>query len=61
MALLRTKGRDPIPPAPREENDLAVLVATSGSTGTPRFVMVSHGNLTANTEAIMRSQNLARG
>jgi len=52
------KRTDAVPPAPREENDLAVLVATSGSTGAPRFVMVSHGNLTANTEAIIRSQNL---
>jgi len=49
------------PPAPRNENDLAVLVATSGSTGTPRFVMVSHGNLTANTEAIVQSQKLGTG
>jgi acyl-CoA synthetase (AMP-forming)/AMP-acid ligase II len=49
---------DSMPPAPREESDLALLVATSGSTGSPRFVMVSHGNLTANTEAIIRSQNL---
>jgi len=52
------KRTDAVPPAPREENDLAVLVATSGSTGVPRFVMVSHGNLTANTEAIIRSQDL---
>jgi acyl-CoA synthetase (AMP-forming)/AMP-acid ligase II len=48
-----------MPPAPCEGNDLAVLVATSGSTGIPRFVMVSHGNLAANTEAIVRSQNLS--
>ena len=34
-------------------------MATSGSTGVPRFVMVSHGNLIANTEAIIRSQQLA--
>jgi acyl-CoA synthetase (AMP-forming)/AMP-acid ligase II len=52
------KPGDPIPPAPCELSDLAVLVATSGSTGMPRFVMVSHGNLTANTEAIVRSQRL---
>ncbi len=50
---------DPIPPAARGPDDLAALMATSGSTGTPRFVTVSHGNLTANTEAIIRSQNLA--
>jgi acyl-CoA synthetase (AMP-forming)/AMP-acid ligase II len=39
--------------------DLASLMATSGSTGVPRFVMVTHGNLIANTEAIIRSQALA--
>jgi acyl-CoA synthetase (AMP-forming)/AMP-acid ligase II len=46
-------------PAPCEASDLAALMATSGSTGIPRFVMVSHGNLIANTEAIIRSQQLA--
>jgi len=50
---------NPIPPASCHENDLAVLISTSGSTGAPRFVMISHGNLTANTEAIIRSQHLA--
>jgi acyl-CoA synthetase (AMP-forming)/AMP-acid ligase II len=47
------------PPAACEASDLAVLMATSGSTGIPRFVMLSHGNLIANTEAIIRSQRLA--
>jgi acyl-CoA synthetase (AMP-forming)/AMP-acid ligase II len=45
-------------PAPCTEKDLAVLMPTSGSTGVPRLVMVSHGNLSANTEAIARSQRL---
>ena len=40
------------------EDDLAALMPTSGSTGIPRFVMVSHRNLIANTEAIIRSQRL---
>jgi acyl-CoA synthetase (AMP-forming)/AMP-acid ligase II len=43
---------------PRVEADLAALMATSGSTGTPRFVKVTHGNLRSNTEAIIRSQHL---
>jgi len=47
------------PPALRGASDLAVLMATSSSTGVPRFVMVSHGNLVSNTEAIIRSQRLA--
>lgn len=40
------------------ENELAALMMTSGSTGAPRLVKVSHGNLIANTEAIIRSQGL---
>ena len=47
------------PPAACVDSDLAALMATSGSTGAPRFVMVTHGNLIANTEAIIRSQRLA--
>ena len=46
-------------PTARVASDLAALMATSGSTGAPRFVMVSHGNLIANTEAIIRSQSLS--
>src|ERR1700733_1807701 len=50
-------GRSVVP-APRHDDDLAALMPTSGSTGVPRLVRVSHGNLTANTEAIIRSQHL---
>jgi acyl-CoA synthetase (AMP-forming)/AMP-acid ligase II len=49
-----------VPPASCTPSDLAALMATSGSTGVPRFVMVNHGNLIANTEAIIRSQGLAQ-
>ena len=49
---------DSLQPSPCEQNDLAALMPTSGSTGAPRLVMVSHGNLIANTEAIIRSQHL---
>jgi acyl-CoA synthetase (AMP-forming)/AMP-acid ligase II len=48
----------PVPPVPRREDDPATLMPTSGSTGAPRLVKVSHGNLIANTEAIIRSQDL---
>jgi acyl-CoA synthetase (AMP-forming)/AMP-acid ligase II len=48
-----------MPPAVCAASDLAALMSTSGSTGVPRFVKVSHGNLIANTEAIIRSQQLA--
>jgi acyl-CoA synthetase (AMP-forming)/AMP-acid ligase II len=49
---------DSLQPFPCNENNLAALMPTSGSTGVPRLVMVSHGNLISNTEAIIRSQRL---
>ena len=55
---LASEIHEVIPPAACEASNLAALMATSGSTGVPRFVMVSHGNLLANTEAIARSQGL---
>jgi len=37
----------------RHEDDLAALMFTSGSTGKPRGVMISHGNIIANTRSII--------
>ena len=42
-------------PQPCAADALAALMLTSGSTGAPRLVEVSHGNLLANTQAIVRS------
>jgi acyl-CoA synthetase (AMP-forming)/AMP-acid ligase II len=55
-ATLRLGGRDDEDlPAPRRQgNDLAMLLFTSGSTGTPKGVMLSHRNLLANAESILR-------
>lgn len=39
-------------------DDLAALMFTSGSTGRPRGVMVSHGNIVANTTSIVESLRL---
>ena len=41
-----------------EPNDLAALVFTSGSTGQPRGVMVSHANIIANTDSIVSCLSL---
>lgn len=48
---------DPATDALRAEltpDDMALLVYTSGSTGTPRAVIQTHGNIDANTRAIVR-------
>ena len=50
-------GRPAIPPV--GGNDLAALMFTSGSTGTPRGVMVSHRNIIANTNSIVEYLRLA--
>jgi long-chain acyl-CoA synthetase len=39
-------------------DDLAVLMFTSGSTGQPKGVMVSHGNIIANTSSIIAALDL---
>ena len=39
-------------------SDLAALMFTSGSTGKPRGVMITHGNIVANTRSIIEYLNL---
>jgi long-chain acyl-CoA synthetase len=45
------KYPDAFPMHPVREEDLAVLMYTSGTTGSPKGVMLSHGNLSSNVEA----------
>jgi acyl-CoA synthetase (AMP-forming)/AMP-acid ligase II len=59
QAELDQEVRAMMPPAECVAGDLAALMSTSGTTCVPLFVMVTHGNLIANTEAIIRSQGLA--
>jgi len=45
--VVRAHGSGSVPPAPRTARDPALYLATSGSTGGPRVVPRSHGNLAA--------------
>lgn len=50
---------DPPPPVPvveRSLDDLAVLIFTSGTAGSPRAAMLTHGNLRANLEQVQASE-----
>ena len=53
-ALLAYTPADPVPSvAVEDRRDLAALLFTSGSTGVPRAVMISHRNIIANTVDIV--------
>jgi long-chain acyl-CoA synthetase len=50
IALDDLLAADPVPVADRTADDLAVLSFTSGTAGSPKAAMLTHGNLLANLE-----------
>ena len=52
---------EPVPVVDRDPSDLAVLIFTSGTAGSPKAAMLTHGNLLANIEQMQahpgRTQN----
>ncbi|MDE0332128.1 MAG: AMP-binding protein [Nitrospinae bacterium] len=46
---------DTLPGAERGPDDLALVSFSSGTTGTPKGVMLSHGNITSNVSAVLQT------
>ncbi len=51
---------DPVPVVDRGPDDLAVLMFTSGTAGSPKAAMLTHGNLLANLEQVQSSPGRAQ-
>ena len=51
---------DPAPIVEREADDLAVLMFTSGTAGSPKAAMLTHGNLLSNLEQVQASPGRAQ-
>jgi long-chain acyl-CoA synthetase len=48
------------PPVPRDDGDLAVILYTSGTTGAPKAVALTHANLEANARSAASLSELSR-
>lgn len=46
-------GHDPVDPLPTGDDDIALMQLTSGSTGSPKAVQITHANVVANAEAMI--------
>jgi long-chain acyl-CoA synthetase len=53
IALDDLLATEPCPIVERDDDDLAVLIFTSGTAGSPKAAMLSHGNLLANIDQVI--------
>ncbi|MCB1039859.1 MAG: AMP-binding protein [Acidimicrobiales bacterium] len=53
LALDSLLAAEPTPIVARDDDDLAVLIFTSGTAGSPKAAMLSHGNLLANIDQVI--------
>ncbi|KAJ3354361.1 long-chain fatty acid-CoA ligase, partial [Kappamyces sp. JEL0680] len=59
---LRALGKaNPVPPNPPSPDDLACIMYTSGSTGNPKGVMISHRNMIAGCAGCIEFLNICKG
>lgn len=54
LSLDEVLASDPAPVVDRADDDLAVMLFTSGTAGSPKAAMLSHGNLRSNLEQIQQ-------
>ena len=59
LAAVLAAAEEPVRLASVTADTLAALIYTSGTTGNPKAVMLSHGNLAANTESIVEYLELS--
>ena len=52
LTIEQLLGSSPVDPVPTHEDDIAFLQLTSGSTGHPKAVQITHANFVANAEAM---------
>ncbi len=57
----RVSDADPFPGVVVKPEDLAALIFTSGTTGTPKGVMLSHRNLVENGDGVQMTTPLGPG
>jgi fatty-acyl-CoA synthase len=57
LSVEQLLAADPVDPVDTADDDLALMQLTSGSTGSPKAVQISHRNIVSNAEAMFAAAN----